>query len=279
MHTHFILFYFFTFFIFLFSYILFFFILLFFGAGPSSAHMGWARPRQPGPVTGPSQWPGWAKIKESKLPSHSVLATLNLKNAKRVWRRGVPASEDSEGVCNVVVPLVCLWLFLLLSFFDSVPVCFNLPAASEMMKVPTFCDVFECFLFSFFLQGCLQRWKQWRAFVFMSFFFVCILLWISGFFPLFLALFWVDFFFVQGWKWWQGWSLIPVCLSPLLSGYIFFLCLCSVLLCLFPPPFGLLLDICIYSARVPSLVRNQVSIKLILFFEVWILLRIKFESR
>jgi hypothetical protein len=47
---------------------------------------------------------------------------------------------------------------------------------------------------------------------------------------------------------------------------------------LFPPPFGLLLDICIYSARVPSLVRNQVSIKLILFFEVWILLRIKFES-
>jgi hypothetical protein len=37
-------------------------------------------------------------------------------------------------------------------------------------------------------------------------------------------------------------------------------------------------EICIYSARVPSLVRNQVSIKLILFFEVWIWLRIKFES-
>jgi len=23
--------------------------------------MGWAKPSQPGPVTGPSQWPGWAK--------------------------------------------------------------------------------------------------------------------------------------------------------------------------------------------------------------------------
>jgi len=42
----------------IFFYLLF---LLFFGAGPSSAHMGWARPSQPGPVTGPSQWPGRAK--------------------------------------------------------------------------------------------------------------------------------------------------------------------------------------------------------------------------
>ena len=44
-------------------YFLFLFILLFIYllAGPSSAHMGWARPSQPGPVTSPSQWPGWAK--------------------------------------------------------------------------------------------------------------------------------------------------------------------------------------------------------------------------
>jgi len=34
---------------------------IFFWAGPSSAHMGWARPSQPGQVTGPSQWPGWAE--------------------------------------------------------------------------------------------------------------------------------------------------------------------------------------------------------------------------
>jgi len=46
-------------FYFLFFYFLFF--LFFFGAGPSSAHMGWARPSQPGPATGPSQWPGWAQ--------------------------------------------------------------------------------------------------------------------------------------------------------------------------------------------------------------------------
>jgi hypothetical protein len=31
-----------------------FFIIYVFGAGPSSAHMGWARPNQPSPVTGPS---------------------------------------------------------------------------------------------------------------------------------------------------------------------------------------------------------------------------------
>jgi len=49
MHTH------------LFFYFFIFFILMFLGAGPSSAHMGWAGPSHPGPATGPSQWPGWAK--------------------------------------------------------------------------------------------------------------------------------------------------------------------------------------------------------------------------
>jgi len=57
MHTHFLFFYFFYFSVFYFIY----FFIYVFGAGPSSAHMGWARPSQPGPVTGPSQWPGWAK--------------------------------------------------------------------------------------------------------------------------------------------------------------------------------------------------------------------------
>jgi hypothetical protein len=37
-------------------------------------------------------------------------------------------------------------------------------------------------------------------------------------------------------------------------------------------------EICIYSIRVPSHVRNKVSIKVILFFKVWIWLRIKFGS-
>jgi len=43
------------FFYFFYFYISIFSIFYFFGAGPSSAHMGWARPSQPNPVTGPSQ--------------------------------------------------------------------------------------------------------------------------------------------------------------------------------------------------------------------------------
>jgi hypothetical protein len=41
--------------IFFIFYISYFFILLFFWVGPNLAHMGWARPSQPGPVIGPSQ--------------------------------------------------------------------------------------------------------------------------------------------------------------------------------------------------------------------------------
>jgi hypothetical protein len=63
--------------------------------------------------------------------------------------------------------------------------------------------------------------------------------------------------------------------NGLLLGFFF---LCRLGFLSNHPPFFLPPEICIYSARVPSLVRNQVSIKLILFFEVWILLRIKFES-
>jgi len=43
-HTH-------TFYFLIFYYLFFYFL----GAGPSSARMGWAKPSQPGLVTGPSQ--------------------------------------------------------------------------------------------------------------------------------------------------------------------------------------------------------------------------------
>ena len=56
MHTHFL--FFLPFLLFCFFYFLFF---LFFWAGPSSAHMCWARPSPAQPVTGPSRWPGWAE--------------------------------------------------------------------------------------------------------------------------------------------------------------------------------------------------------------------------
>jgi hypothetical protein len=60
-----------TLFLFLFIFLLFYFsvflFFLFFWAGPSSAYMGWARPSQPGPAIGPSQWPGWAKEEEARV--------------------------------------------------------------------------------------------------------------------------------------------------------------------------------------------------------------------
>jgi hypothetical protein len=42
--------------IFYFYFVIFFILfILFFGAGPILAHMGWARPSLPSPITGPSQ--------------------------------------------------------------------------------------------------------------------------------------------------------------------------------------------------------------------------------
>jgi hypothetical protein len=48
-------------FVFLFFLLFLFFYFFIFWAGPSAAHMGWAKPSQPGLATDPSQWPGWAK--------------------------------------------------------------------------------------------------------------------------------------------------------------------------------------------------------------------------
>jgi hypothetical protein len=54
-------------------------------------------------------------------------------------------SGDSGDSDSAVVPLVCLRPFPLL-LFASVPVCFILSAAPEMMmKVPAFCYWFGCF--------------------------------------------------------------------------------------------------------------------------------------
>jgi hypothetical protein len=55
--------------------------------------------------------------------------------------------------------------------------------------------------------------------------------------------------------------------SPLFFSFVFF---SLFFLYVVSPPFCAYTEICIYSVRVPSLVRNKVSIKLILFFEVWI---------
>jgi len=66
-------------------------------AEPGLTHMGWAIPSQPGPVTSPSQWPGWAKqhactkftrvatlFKWIKIHLNSVM--LIMKQSRREWR-------------------------------------------------------------------------------------------------------------------------------------------------------------------------------------------------
>ena len=114
------------FYLFLYFYILYFFIY-FFGAGPSSAHMGWARPSQPGPATGPSQWPGWAKDTRSarwaqlKLQVQSACVIKDGKRRKdanlpgaaagwrrRRWRRPVRSGRQT------LLPLLCSFFYVLL---------------------------------------------------------------------------------------------------------------------------------------------------------------------
>lgn len=98
------------------------------------------------------------------------------------------ADSPTGTVKMVAARWYLLYLFLLFPF-DSVPVCFNLPAVCEMMKVPTFCDVFECFLFSFFCRDVCKDESNGRPLC-LWVFFLCILLWISGvFLPLSLLRF------------------------------------------------------------------------------------------
>jgi len=70
------------------------------GLGWAQPHRGWARPNQPGPVTGPSQWPAGqtadARVKHFhacinsakviKLPSHCSNAIWTQKS-KNKWKR------------------------------------------------------------------------------------------------------------------------------------------------------------------------------------------------
>jgi hypothetical protein len=70
--------------------------------------------------------------------------------------------------------------------------------------------------------------------------------------------FFVNVFFFVGF-------LVMVFSWGFLYFFVFFLCF---FLYIVSPLFCAYTEICIYSARVPSRVRNKVSIKLILFFEV-----------
>ena len=133
MHTHiFIIFYFHLFFYY------------FFGAGPSSAHMGWAGPSQPGPVTGPSQWPVWAEQHACANPRVLLHCASELKFTCTVqktlinWNNVREKKRLLTWSVEVMKMMVKLWLadttssppfLLLLSFASVLTVCFRFPAA------------------------------------------------------------------------------------------------------------------------------------------------------
>jgi len=104
-------------------------------------------------------------------------------------------SGDGGDSDSVGVPLVCLRPFPLL-LFASVPVCFILSTAPEMMmKVPAFCYWFGCF---FFCEGMSAKMKAmamtilyvyWISFLSFSLCIISLLCFLC-FFSLF---FWVNF--------------------------------------------------------------------------------------
>jgi hypothetical protein len=120
---------------------------IFFWAGSNSPHMGWAGPSQPGPATGPSQWPGWAKevearvklihacmnsVKVIKLPSHCIWHLLNAEKGDLPVQRRTATKTMARWLfsfvsrCSSTVPWIflylqarngCLSVFLSFSFF------------------------------------------------------------------------------------------------------------------------------------------------------------------
>jgi len=145
----------------------------------------------------------------------------------------------SRWLSSAYVRPLFIGLFVPCSCFQSLSFCF-LALVLCLLRLFFFCVSLVLFLFTL------------SSLLFL--FFVCVCPFSLGLFFLFFLLLshalsfsvffcsWLCFgliFLVQGWRWWRGWSLIPFCLSPLLPGY-FFLCLCSVLLCLFPHWFPVL---------------------------------------
>ena len=125
-------------------------------------------PSQPGPITGPSQWPGlgkarmnlvtraWHYAKVIKLPSRNVLA--NLKNAK--WRHGrtcfwrpkmLAALMDSR----LLLPFIFLLCSLVCVFFLFSP---HLLKPRRWWRGRPAMNLFWFWVFL-----CLQGRKQWQS--------------------------------------------------------------------------------------------------------------------
>jgi len=179
-----------------------FFYFLFFGLGPAQPIGAGLDLASPARVTGPSQWPGWAKCgarvkwfhacihcaKVIKLPSHSVLWSFNFKERKgmKSWRTCFWSGEDG---CNAGGN------FRLLDTFTSA-----FPFCSCAHSLLSFSSRFwdnegtenegAGFCGYWFLGRFLQRWKQWQnqlsslccSSAFLLFQFVLCLPLFSGFF-------------------------------------------------------------------------------------------------
>jgi len=190
-------------------------------AGSSSAHMGWARPSQPSPVTGPSQWPAGqmidARVKQFhscinsakviKLPSHCSNAFLNTDNERRIgrtcfwrWRRRWQR----------------WWLLFSLDCFPLSPRCAHCSPFFDfsVLEMKGFCFfLWLCSVSSGFEMKDNRQWWCWLSIIFGS-----------------VAFF---FFFLQGRRQWQGWSMTILCLSLLLCIFVFGFMLCFLCFCFF----------------------------------------------
>jgi hypothetical protein len=146
-----------------------------FWVGPAQPTCGWAGPSQPGQVTGPSQWPGWAKTKSTrelvmrartlvkviKLPSHSVLVTLTItfwnedakgmKSYLLLETENVYSADDDS---RLLFPLVFLLWSHVCAFLLAFSVAFK---TTKMMPVCCECSLNE---YGSFL--CLQGRRQFQ---------------------------------------------------------------------------------------------------------------------
>jgi len=134
-----------------FTFLFFIFYFLFFWAWLSAAHMGWAGPSRPGPVNGPSQWPGWAagtrgsnhacaaqgeelpspcsllyriKCAETKIKGKPYLAIRRRRRQQQFdHSRRILLSSSSQSLLLCSCVSVC-WVFYLLSALLCFPLLF-----------------------------------------------------------------------------------------------------------------------------------------------------------
>jgi hypothetical protein len=115
--------------------------------------MGWARPSQPSPVTGPNQWPGWATLGTRDLNHACMAPAIELST---VGKNEIRQSGKTEQETYLVrLQGICAWLLrttLLPSTFFLHLLLFTLysfPASLFLfILLRFFCSVFRTNLYS-----------------------------------------------------------------------------------------------------------------------------------